>query len=248
MSSSTHKPASFSFSYSLGGTPPAAAAVPTPGPNLHNAPTQIDAGDRMVDVLMSMRSPRIVLFGNLLSAEECQALIETAQPRMQRSKTFSNVAGGYSSAVSPARTSDGTKFKREETPLVARIEARIARLVQWPQAHAEGLQIMYYRPGAEYKPHYDYFDPALPGTSTLTRNGGQRVASLVMYLQHSATGGGTTFPDVQLEVAPRQGSAVFFSYERPHPSTRTLHAGAPVISGDKWIATKWFREREYSAT
>ena len=107
---------------------------------------------------------------------------------------------------------------------------------------------MYYRPGAEYKPHYDYFDPALPGTSTLTRNGGQRVASLVMYLQHSATGGGTTFPDVQLEVAPRQGSAVFFSYERPHPSTRTLHAGAPVISGDKWIATKWFREREYSAT
>ena len=111
MSSSTHKPASFSFSYSLGGTPPAAAAVPTPGPNLHNAPTQIDAGDRMVDVLMSMRSPRIVLFGNLLSAEECQALIETAQPRMQRSKTFSNVAGGYSSAVSPARTSDQSRAR-----------------------------------------------------------------------------------------------------------------------------------------
>ena len=91
-------------------------------------------------------------------------------------------AGGHSYEINPQRTSDGTKFKREETPLVARIEARIARLVQWPQAHAEGLQIMYYRPGAEYKPHYDYFDPALPGTSTLTRNGGQRVASLVMYL------------------------------------------------------------------
>jgi prolyl 4-hydroxylase len=38
---------------------------------------------------------------------------------------------------------------------------------------------------------------------------------------------------------------VFFSYERPHPSTRTLHGGAPVIAGDKWIATKWLREREF---
>lgn len=50
---------------------------------------------------------------------------------------------------------------------------------------------------------------------------------------------------MHLEVAPQRGNAVFFSYERPHPSTRTLHGGAPVIAGDKWIATKWLREREF---
>ena len=78
------------------------------------------------------------------------------------------------------------------------------------------------------------------------RRGGQRVATLVIYLNEPAKGGGTTFPDVFMEVAPRRGNAVFFSYERPHPSTRTLHGGAPVIEGEKWIATKWLREREFT--
>jgi prolyl 4-hydroxylase len=35
---------------------------------------------------------------------------------------------------------------------------------------------------------------------------------------------------------------VFFSYPRAHPDTLTLHAGAPVVAGEKWVATKWFRE------
>ena len=124
-------------------------------------------------------------------------------------------------------------------------EARIAALLHWPVDHGEGLQVLRYGPGAEYKPHYDYFDPNEPGTSTILKRGGQRVGTLVMYLNTPEKGGGTTFPDVHLEVAPQRGNAVFFSYERPHPSTRTLHGGAPVIAGDKWIATKWLREREF---
>ncbi|MFY7983000.1 MAG: 2OG-Fe(II) oxygenase, partial [Burkholderiaceae bacterium] len=74
------------------------------------------------------------------------------------------------------------------------------------------------------------------------QRGGQRVATLVMYLNTPTRGGGTTFPDVGLEVAPIKGNAVFFSYDRPHPLTKTLHAGAPVEDGEKWVATKWLRE------
>jgi prolyl 4-hydroxylase len=128
---------------------------------------------------------------------------------------------------------------------VRRLEARIAKLVDWPEINGEGLQILHYRPGAEYKPHYDYFDPAEPGTPSILKRGGQRVATLVMYLSEPAKGGGTVFPDVHLEVAPKRGNAVFFSYDRPHPATRTLHGGAPVLEGEKWIATKWLREREF---
>ena len=58
-------------------------------------------------------------------------------------------------------------------------------------------------------------------------------------------GGGTTFPDVGLEVAPQRGNAVFFAYDKPHPSTKSLHGGAPVIAGEKWVATKWLREQEF---
>jgi len=219
------------------------AGVPVPDFNLSQSPRQIDAGDRMVDVIATLNHPRVVVLGNLLSAEECEALIESARPHLARSLTVETKTGGEE--LNPDRTSSGMFFTRGQTPEVAAVEARIARLLNWPLENGEGFQVLNYKPGAEYKPHYDYFDPAEPGTPTILRRGGQRVATLVMYLNEPARGGGTTFPDVGFEVAPVRGNAVFFSYDRAHPSTRTLHGGAPVIEGEKWVATKWLREREF---
>lgn len=62
-----------------------------------------------------------------------------------------------------------------------------------------------------------------------------------MYLNTPARGGATIFPEAHFEVAAVKGNAVFFSYDRPHPMTRTLHGGAPVLEGEKWILTKWLR-------
>jgi len=222
-------------------TTSAVSAVPML--NLAGAPRRLDAGDRWVDVIASLQNPRVVVLGNLLSEIECEALIESARPRLARSLTVQTQTGGEE--LNPDRTSSGMFFNRGETPEVAALEARIARLVNWPVQNGEGIQVLHYRPGAEYKPHYDYFDPDEPGTPTILRRGGQRVATLVMYLNEPTRGGGTTFPDVGLEVAPVRGQAVFFSYDRPHPATRTLHGGAPVIEGEKWVATKWLREREF---
>ena len=217
--------------------------VPVPDLDLGQSPRQIDAGDRMVDIIVSVGNPRVVVLGNLLSAEECEALIESARPHLARSLTVQTQTGGEE--LNPDRTSSGMFFTRGQTPEVARVEARIARLLNWPLENGEGFQVLNYKPGAEYKPHYDYFDPNEPGTPTILRRGGQRVATLVMYLNEPTRGGGTTFPDIGLEVAPVRGNAVFFSYDRAHPSTRTLHGGAPVIEGEKWVATKWLREREF---
>jgi prolyl 4-hydroxylase len=222
------------------GLPP---AVRVPEPPLEESPLYLDAGDRRVSVLQVMADPRVVVFGELLSAEECEELIGLATPRLARSLTVATKTGGEE--VNADRTSNGMFFQRGENELVRRIEQRIARLVNWPEENGEGLQILQYGPGAEYKPHYDYFDPAEPGTPTILRRGGQRVATIVMYLGEPDKGGGTVFPDVHMEVAPKRGNAVFFSYERPHPSTKTLHGGAPVLQGMKWIATKWLRERKF---
>ena len=222
------------------GLPP---AVPVPDPRLDESPLYIDAGDRRVAVLQVMVQPRIVVFGDLLSDEECDQLIGLAKPRLARSLTVATKTGGEE--VNADRTSNGMFFQRGENELVRCIEQRIAQLVNWPEENGEGLQILHYGPGAEYKPHYDYFDPNEPGTPTILRRGGQRVGTLVMYLAEPEKGGGTVFPDVHMEVAPKRGNAVFFSYERAHPSTRTLHGGAPVLAGEKWIATKWLRERRF---
>jgi prolyl 4-hydroxylase len=220
-----------------------APAVSVPQPRLDDSPLYLDAGDRRVCVLQAMYHPRVVVFGGLLSDQECDQLIELARPRLARSLTVQTRTGGEE--VNQDRTSEGMFFARGENELIARVEARIAALVDWPVENGEGVQVLRYTPGTEYKPHYDYFDPNEPGTPSILRRGGQRVGTVVMYLGEPEKGGGTSFPDVHLVVAPKRGNAVFFSYERPHPSTRTLHGGTPVLAGEKWIATKWLRERRF---
>ncbi len=217
--------------------------VVVPEPLMMAGEVVVQAGDREVQVLSSMRSPRVVVFGGLLSQQECDDLVTVAAKRLTRSETVQLDTGA--SEVNAARTSEGMFFTRGENELCGRIEKRIAALLQWPLENGEGLQILRYRPGAEYKPHYDYFDPAQPGTPSILKRGGQRVASLVMYLNTPTRGGATTFPDVNFEVGPVKGNAVFFSYDRPHPMTRSLHGGAPVLEGEKWVATKWLREGRF---
>ena len=221
--------------------PPLRGAMPQPA--LAEAANAVRAAGREVRILAALSAPRVIVFGGLLEAAECDALVAQARERLERSETVVMDTGG--SEVNAARTSEGMFFTRGETPLIKAIEARIAALLQWPVENGEGLQILRYRPGAEYKPHYDYFDPAQPGTASILKRGGQRLASLVMYLNTPLRGGGTTFPDVGFEVMPARGNAVFFSYDRPHPDTRTLHGGAPVLEGEKWVATKWLREGRF---
>ncbi|MBH1964256.1 MAG: 2OG-Fe(II) oxygenase [Comamonadaceae bacterium] len=222
------------------GMPP---AVAVPEPDLDESPLYLDGGDRRVAVLSTMVLPRLVVLGGLLSDEECDQLIALATPRLSRSLTVATQTGGEE--VHADRTSQGMFFQRGESELVKKIEARIAKILNWPVENGEGLQVLQYVPGTEYRPHYDYFNPSEPGTPTILKRGGQRVATVVMYLNEPEKGGGTTFPGVHFEVAPKRGNAVFFSYERPHASTGTLHGGAPVIAGEKWIATKWLREGEF---
>ena len=220
---------------------PSTVAVPEPA--AVDQSTCLQLSDRQVPILASLREPRVIVFGGLLSHAECDELVLLAQTRLARSETVQIHTGA--SEVNTARTSEGMFFGRGENPLCARIEARIAELLNWPLERGEGLQILRYLPGAEYRPHYDYFDPAQPGTPAILRRGGQRVASLVMYLAAPERGGATVFPDLNLEVNPVKGNAVFFSYDRPHPSTRTLHGGAPVLEGEKWVATKWLRQGRF---
>ena len=211
-----------------------------PEPALAGAPSLLIAAGHEVRILSTLKHPRVIVFGGLLTDAECTGLMDLAMPRLSRSETVDNATGG--SEVNAARTSEGMFFERGEHALIHTLEQRIAALLGWPLENGEGLQILRYRPGAEYRPHHDYFDPVHAGTARILERGGQRVGSLVMYLNTPDGGGATTFPEVGLEVAPVRGNAVFFSYDRAHASTKTLHGGAPVTAGEKWVATKWLRQ------
>jgi prolyl 4-hydroxylase len=205
------------------------------------APLQT-VGEHPVKVTVSTDAPVVRVLENLLTPEECDGLVAEASPRLARSLTV-DVDGRHQ--ADQRRTSQGMFFSIGETPLVQRIEQRIADLLAIPVNHGEGLQILHYQPGQEYEPHFDWFNPDQPGFSAVTARGGQRIASVVMYLNTPEEGGGTAFPRIGLTVTAMRGSAVYFAYETGDEAS--LHAGLPVIKGEKWIATKWLRERPYQA-
>jgi len=196
-----------------------------------------------IHVTLGVDTPTLRVLDNILTEQECTELIALAQPRLQRALTVDTEGRQQ---VDQRRTSEGMFFTLGELPLVARIEQRLAGLLDVPVNHGEGLQVLHYLPGQEYEPHYDWFDPEQPGYAAITATGGQRIASVVMYLNTPAQGGGTAFPEIGLTVTARCGSAVYFAYEGGDRSS--LHAGLPVLRGEKWIATKWLRERPYKTS
>ena len=205
----------------------------------------IKTHDREINVLMTVEKPRIILFGNVLSEEECEQLITLSKPKLNKSRTVDDISG--KAEFHENRTSDGTFFKINETPFIARIDRRVSELMQLPVVNGEGLQILHYQKDGEYKPHFDYFPPEKAGSQVHVAHGGQRVATLVLYLNNVEEGGETIFPEINLKVTPKQGNAIYFAYtnSKSQVDPLTLHGGCPVIRGEKWISTKWMRQSEY---
>lgn len=219
------------------------ARAPEPRADLGQNRALIDG--RLCPIRFQALRPRICLIDEFLLPHEREMLIEMAQARISRSTTVDYATNGGSS-VNEARTSDGMFFQRAENPLVLSIETRIAEFLSWPMERGEGLQLLRYGPGAQYLPHYDYFDPANENAKSILARGGQRVGTLIMYLNDPEEGGATVFPEVGLQFNPKAGSALFFSYPVPAPESLSLHGGQPVIKGEKWIATKWLREGTFN--
>jgi prolyl 4-hydroxylase len=205
------------------------------------------ADGREVHVVMRLARPRVVLFESLLDADECAALATLAMGRLAGSTVVDDADGVPRPHAN--RRSAGAWFERGQTPLVATVERRVEELLNWPASHGEGLQVLRYEPGGEYRAHFDYFDPAKPGSAPHLAQAGQRVATVIIYLAEPDEGGGTAFPTLGLEVRPRAGSALYFSNvdEQGVIDPATLHAGLPVVRGVKLIATKWLREQVFGA-
>ncbi|XP_078434049.1 prolyl 4-hydroxylase 1 [Wolffia australiana] len=201
-------------------------------------------------------SPRITVFHNFLSAEECEYLKAIATPRLTISTVVDWKTGkGIQSDV---RTSSGMFLTSDERkyPIVKAIEKRIAVYAQIPVENGELIQILRYGKDQYYRPHHDYFSD-----THNQKRGGQRVATMLMYLSDTLEGGETYFPMAGERecscggkkvkgvcVKPIRGDAVLFWGMGLDGSTdpNSLHGGCEVLQGEKWSATKWMRQRATS--
>lgn len=128
------------------------------------------------------------------------------------------------------------------------IEQRISNLIHMPVTHGELSNILYYQKGNEYKAHYDFFHPKDPGSSLAMQDGGQRVRTVLCYLSPAKEGGETYFPRISKKISGHNGQLIVFDNvtKQLAPLPPSLHQSLPVISGDKWILSKWFRLNETS--
>jgi prolyl 4-hydroxylase len=209
------------------------------------AGSRIAAFDRAIEVVARAEKPVVAVLAGVLTAEECSALIDLARPRLEPSTIADPKTG--KDVVAAQRTSFGMFFRPMENELVARLDRRLAEVSQLPPENGEGLQILHYPVGAQFPPHFDFLQPSNPPNVQSIARSGQRVSTLIAYLNDVEAGGETIFPHAGWSVFPRQGSAVYFEYcnGRGQVDRRSLHAGCPVLRGEKWIATKWMRERRF---
>ncbi|PNH09081.1 Prolyl 4-hydroxylase subunit alpha-1 [Tetrabaena socialis] len=196
-------------------------------------------------------SPRAFLLKGFLSDEECDHIVSKAEPKMVKSSVVDNETG--KSVDSDIRTSTGTWFAKGEDEVIARVEKRVAQVTMIPLENHEGLQVLHYRDGQKYEPHYDYFHDTV---NAAPEHGGQRVVTVLMYLTTVEEGGETVLPHADqkvtgpewsecaqrgLSVKAVKGDALMFYSLKPDGSNdpASLHGSCPTVRGDKWSATKW---------
>lgn len=191
-------------------------------------PVRLPLAERLSD------RPDVLLFRRAFTAAECDFLILLAEPTYQRSVTV-----GRETIPDQVRTSDGSTIHwLIEDPATHAINRRLAALTQTNVVQGEPLQILRYRPGQQYYPHVDWLAEQ-----------NRRVLTALIYLNDDYEGGQTAFVKTGLRVKGSKGDMLFFRSIGPDNEFDPMseHAGLPVQSGTKYLASRWIREERFSA-
>lgn len=217
-----------------------------PSPIRDGYPNFLTIKGRVVSVAFQKYNPDVLVVDNVLTEQECQQIIDLASSRVTPSSVVSNEDGG--NVKHEARTSSGAHFNKSEIPLLRWMEEFCAELLQWPYVNSEGFQILNYKMGQRYLAHFDHFDDSTEGGRVLLNTpAGNRVATVLIYLNDTPAGGGTQFPNLGITVTPKRGRLLYFGFPDAKNANDLLHAGMPPIEGEKWVAVNWFRQGRYSS-
>ena len=194
--------------------------------------------------LTAIERPFVGVFQKFASVAECRWLIDRARGCLGPSTVTDHSTGAL--RPDPRRTSRTAMFTFDQVDLVIEmIRARISATLDLQLQRFEVSQVIHYAPGQEFKPHHDYFDPSIEGFQEEISARGQRVATVLIYLNQEFDGGETRFPSLGFNYRGAIGDAIAFASIDPdgRPNPLTLHAGLPPTSGEKWIFSQWVRDR-----
>ncbi|WP_417450063.1 2OG-Fe(II) oxygenase [Kordiimonas sp.] len=185
--------------------------------------------------------PRVYTIAEFLGGAECKHLIARAKTQEMMRAT---VSGEKDGVISSGRTNDVCWLDHTGDPACKRIALKVAGLVGMPLSHAEKFQVIRYDVGTEYKPHFDAFEAHTTAGQRNMKGGGQRLITVLGYLNNVKKGGATEFPKLDISIPAEMGKLLVFHNCLPGTTERhpqSLHAGRPVEEGEKWAFNLWFR-------
>lgn len=183
---------------------------------------------------------QLYIYPNFLSAKECEILRlmtdMAVRPSTVANPQDANISSSY-------RTSSTADLKWQSHPFINYVDNKLQRALGINPFVGEILQVQKYLPGQYYKEHYDFFSPLAPEYKVYTEWMGQRTWTSMVYLNDVEEGGETYFKHLNLKVKPKEGTAIFWNNLYPFgiPNLKTMHEALPPLSGNKYVATKWWR-------
>ena len=181
-------------------------------------------------------SPQVQMFRSLFTEAECNFLVHISMPTFEPSKVVDPVSGVL--VPNPVRTSDAATYPWvAERPAIHALCRRLAAASGTHVKQGEPLQVLRYRPGQEYRAHFD----------ALNNSDNQRTLTFLVYLNDGYEGGETEFLSTGLKVKGRKGDGLLFrnADRTGRPDLASQHAGLPVVKGEKFLASRWIRKRPF---
>tara|TARA_B100000925_G_scaffold67913_1_gene46687 strand:- start:524 stop:1129 length:606 start_codon:yes stop_codon:yes gene_type:complete len=188
----------------------------------------------------------IAVVHDFVSEEECEEILAHTWQNMEKSSVASKDGKGQTHS---GRTGSNTWLQHDASPLIQGVADRISQMVRMPLDNAEPFQVVHYTENQEYGYHYDSFDEGDDvDYEGYTKNGGQRLITVLGYLRDVPKGGETGFNHLGVNIQPRRGSVIVWWNVEPNTTKREIksqHAGLPVLEGEKYAFNLWFREKEF---
>jgi TPR repeat protein len=191
--------------------------------------------------------PRLIVFKQFASDDECRWLIERGRPQMTRAKVYRDSAEARFADTRTNREASLTIFNADLALSLMRDRIAAAALVS--STHFEVAKILHYAPGEQFALHADFIEPSTPDLIRQIATLGQRAATFLLYLNDDYAGGATEFPRLALRHRGARGDALLFSNidAAGEPDYDTIHAGLPTTEGEKWVLSQWIRTRSLAA-
>lgn len=146
------------------------------------------------------------------------------------------------------------EIKDENQEVFKKLRNEISKKINVPVENQETILAIRYEKNGSYMEHYDSFVKYSKDSIYTNQfyeqsmaSGGQRKFTALVYLNDDFSGGETNFSKLNKKIKPETGKLLYWNNldENGNTNLNMIHAGMPVLDGQKWVLVIYIREKKY---